>query len=113
SHDLNDGYKAFFVFKAETVANDFLYGSSDVFGSASISRCVVCECQIVVDRLGTSDETCGMTGDDGIVRQLLDRVHGIISADIDKSFDIQFVEDIENLVIYFSVLMDFRQFVTA
>ena len=65
---------------------------------------MVCKSQVVVDRLRASDETCGMTGDDGVVRQLFDCVHGIISAYIDKCFNIQLIKNTEDFIVYFPCL---------
>ena len=74
---------------------------------------MVCQGKVIVNGLRAADETGRMSGDDRIVRELFDRIHGIISADVDKCLDIQFVEDLEDLFIYFAVLMDLRQFVAA
>ena len=54
-----------------------------------------------------------MTGNDRIIRKLLDRIHGIISTDVDKCFDIKLIQDAENLFIHFCILMNRRQFIAA
>ena len=74
---------------------------------------MVRQCQVIVYGFGASDKTGWMTGDNRIVRKLFDRIHRIISTDIDKSFYVQFVQDGKNLFIDFSVFMDFRQFEAA
>ena len=74
---------------------------------------MVCECQVIVDCFRASDEACRVSGYDRIVGQLFNRVHGIISADVNKCLDVQLVEDIKDFIIYFSVFVDFRQLVAA
>ena len=69
--------------------------------------------QIIVNGLRTADETCRMTCYDRVVRKFLDRVHRVISADVDESLDVQFIQDTEYFFVNFFVLMDLRQFVAA
>ena len=59
SHNFNDRNEALFIFQTETVADNFFYRCTDVFSSASISRCMVCECQVIVDCFRASDEVFG------------------------------------------------------
>ena len=69
--------------------------------------------QIVVNRLGTADEPLRITLDNRIVGKLFDRIHGIVSANIDEGFDFQLLQDFENLLIYFRILVNFRQLIPA
>ena len=50
---------------------------------------------------------------DGKIRKLLDRIHGIIAADIDEHLDVQLIQDAEDLLIDIRVLVDIRQLKTA
>ena len=54
-----------------------------------------------------------MSFDNGIIRQLLDGIHGIVAADINKRIDLQFVQNRENFLINLHVLMDLRKLISA
>ena len=74
---------------------------------------MVSEGQVVVYGLGHAQELLGMALQDRVIGQLLDCVHGIVSADVDESFDVQLVHDFEELLINLRILVDLRQLVTA
>ena len=69
--------------------------------------------QVVVDGLGAADELLLRAGQQGIVKQLADGVHGIVAADVDEHFDVQLIQQFENALIDRLVLMDFGQLVAA
>ena len=69
--------------------------------------------QIIVNGLGHAQEFLGLSGKDRVVGKLFDGIHGVVSADIDKRFDIEFIEDLEDLLIDALVLVDLRQFEPA
>ena len=47
----------------------------------------------------------------GIIRQLFDGIHGIVSADIDKRLDLQFIQYLEYLFVYLRILVNVRQLI--
>ena len=71
------------------------------------------KCKVIVNGLRNTKEFLGLSGNDGIIRQLLDGIHGIISADVDKCIDFQFVQNIKDFLIDSSVFVDFRKLITA
>ena len=70
---------------------------------------MVGEGQIVVDGLGHTQKLLLMPLHDGIIGQLLDGIHGIVSSDINEGFDVQLVQNLENLLVDLTVLMDLRK----
>ena len=71
------------------------------------------KCKVIVNGLRNTKEFLGLSGNDSIIRQLLDSIHGIISANVDKCIDLQFVQNIKDFLIDSSVFMDFRKLITA
>ena len=74
---------------------------------------MVCQCQIIINGLRYPKELLGLAGKDGIVGKLLNGIHRIITANVDKCINIQLVQDLENLLINISVFMYFRKLVPA
>ena len=74
---------------------------------------MICDRQIVVNGLGAADELLSCACQKGIVRELLDGIHGIIAADVNEYFDIQLVQKGKDLLIDGLVLMNARQLITA
>ena len=95
------------------ITNDLLDGSTDVLGSAAVSRCMVGQSQIVVDRLRASDKFDIAACQKRIIRKLFDGIHRIISADIDKCFNIKLIQQRKNLIIDRFILVDLRKFIAA
>ena len=50
---------------------------------------------------------------DRIIGKLFDGIHRIISADVDKYFDLRFIHNGKDLFIDFGIFMDLRQLKTA
>ena len=71
------------------------------------------EGKVVVNRLRASDEAGAEPGHNRVVGQLFDGVHGIISADVNKRLNIQFLQDRKDLVVNRPVFVDLREFVPA
>ena len=113
SHYLHNAHKTLAVLQAEAVPDDLFYRGSDIFGSASIAWGVVRQRQVIVNGLRASDKAGRMSGHDSVVGKLLDRVHRVISADVNKGFDIQLVKDRKDFLIDSLVLMDLRQLKAA
>ena len=113
SHNLHDGHQSFAVLKAKTVADNLFYRCSNIFRRTSVSRCMVCQCQIIINGLRASDKTGRISHHNRIVGKLFDRIHRVIAPDIDKRLNIQLIQKLKNLLIHFPVLMDLRQFITA
>ena len=53
--------------------------------------------EVVVNRLGHAEEALRLAGEQRVIGELLDGVHGVVAADIDEALDVQLVENIENL----------------
>ena len=113
AHDLDDRDQFLLIGESKPIADDLLGGGGDVLGRAPIARRVVRQSQIVVDGLRHAHEFLGLSRQDGVIGQLLDRVHGIVSADVDEALHVQLVEDLENLHVDLLVLVDGRQLVAA
>ena len=79
----------------------------------SIPRCVVCLYQVVVNCLRYTDEADITSDTCSIAGKLTYCIHRIISADVDKCIDFQFIQNIEDFLIDSSVFVDFRKFITA
>ena len=58
SHNLYNRNDSVLSLQAEAVTDNLLHGGTDIFCSASISRCVICQCKVIINRLRTSDESC-------------------------------------------------------
>jgi len=110
-HNLDHRDHRFVIGQTQCVADHFLGGCSDVFGCASKSRCMVRQRQVIVDRFRYAEKFLRLSGQDSVIAQLFDRVHGIIAADIDKRLNIQAVQNFKNFLKNLPVLMNFRQFI--
>ena len=113
SHDLNDRDKSLAVLQTEAVTDNLFYRCSNIFCRASVSRCVIRQSKVIVNCFRASDKSCRISHHNRVVGKLFDRIHGVISSDIDKCFNIQLVQNFKDLFIYFSVFMNFRKFVPA
>ena len=69
--------------------------------------------EIVVDGLRAAHKALLCAGEECVVRELPYRVHRVVAADVDKDFNVQFVEQRKHLVKDFLVLVDLRKFVAA
>ena len=69
--------------------------------------------QVIVNGFGNTQELLAMSLDNGIIRQLLDGIHGIIASDIDKDLNIQLIQYGKYFFIKCRILMDIRQLITA
>ena len=74
---------------------------------------MVCKGQVIVNGFGNAQELLAMSLDNGIIGQLLDGIHGIIAADIDKDLDVQLIQYGKYLLIKCRVLMNIRQLIPA
>ncbi len=110
SHNLKNGDGFLVVIgEAKRIPDDLLGRSRNIFCRASEAGCVIRKRQVIVNRLGHSQELLLMSLDDRIIRQFLDGVHGVVSTDIDESLNLQLVQNLENFLIDFGILMDLRQ----
>lgn len=71
------------------------------------------QCQVVIDCLRHTKEFLCLSCQDRIVRKFLDRVHGIVSANIDKCINVKTVQYIKDSLIDSLIFMDLRKFKTA
>ena len=113
AHDLNDRDRAVCCEDRHTVADDFLHGSTDVLRCRAVTRCMVRQSEVIVNSLRAADETDFGACQHSVIGKLLDRIHGVISADIDEAVDFKIVKDTEDLVKCLSVLVNFRELETA
>ena len=113
SHDLDDGDGLFLIVQTQGIADNLLGGSGDVLGGASEAGGVVGEGQVVVNGLGYAQELLLMSLQNRVVGQLLDGVHGIVSADVDECLNLQLVHDFEQLLINLRILMNLGQLIPA
>ena len=113
AHDLNDDDLAVRVSHGPAVADNLLYGGSDVLRGGAVARRVVGQREVIVDRLRAADKADLRARDNAVVRQLLDRVHRVVAADVDKAVDLEILKDLEDLLIERLVLMDLRKLVAA
>ncbi len=74
---------------------------------------MVCDGEIVVDGLRNTHEALLFAFLCCIVRQHLDGIHGIVAANIEQTFDLILVHNLEHLIIDFLIAFDLRQFITA
>ena len=74
---------------------------------------MVGERQIIVNSLGASHKADLRTGDDSVIGKLLDGVHGIVAADIDKAVNLQIRQDLEDFFIDLPAVVDVRKLVAA
>ena len=91
AHDLYDDHLLFFIREAKAVPDHFFGRGCNVFCGTSIARRMVGQGQVVVNGLRNAHELLGLPRQNCIIRQFFDRVHGIISADINKAFNIQLI----------------------
>ena len=69
--------------------------------------------KVVINGLGTSDETNLGAGNYSVIGKLLDGIHRVISADVDKAIDLKFIEHLEDLLVKLFVLIDVGELVTT
>ena len=91
SHDLHDRNHIFLISKSQCIADHFFCGCADIFCSTSESGCMVCQRQVIVDCFRNTKELLSLSCENRIIRQFLDRIHGIISTNVDKRINIQFI----------------------
>jgi len=113
SHDFHNGDHVFLISQTLCIADHFFCGSTDIFRCTPESRCMVCQCQVIVYGFRNAEELLGLSCKDRIIRQFLDSIHGIISADINECINVQLIQDFENLFINCFIFMNLRKFVTA
>ena len=69
--------------------------------------------QIVVDGFWHTHEADVAADQVAVIRELLNGVHGIISADVKESFDLELLKEGEDLLVNFVIFLDFGEFVAA
>ena len=113
AHNLDDDDLSVRISHRPAVADNLLYGGSDVLRGGAVARRVVGQREVIVDRLRAADKADLRARDNAVVRQLLDRVHRVVAADVDKAVDLEILKDLEDLLIERLVLMDLRKLVAA
>ena len=101
SHDLDD--RDGFLLVDRGVEDDLADRGSDIFCSTSESRCMVGEDQIVVDRLRNSDEFHVTADLLRVAGELVDGIHGVVSADIEEVTDVHLTEIVKDRRIDFTL----------
>ena len=71
------------------------------------------QCEVIVNGLRYAKEFLLLAGQDCEIRKLLDGVHGVISANIDKRINIKTVQYTKDLLIDGLVFVDLRKFKTT
>ena len=74
---------------------------------------MVCNRKIVVDRLRNTHESLRFVMSSRIVGKHLYGIHRIVSACIEQAFDIMFLHDLKNFLIYIFMSFDLGHFKTA
>ena len=69
--------------------------------------------QIIVNGFGNSHKANPAAVKQGIIGKFLNGIHGVISPDIEEIFNLQFVQDLKDLVVKLGSVLDLRQLVTA
>ena len=87
SHDFNDGDR--FLLIDRGVQRNFTDGCSDIAGSTAVSRRVIGQNEIVVDRLGNADKADRTFDLRCIAGKLADGVHRVVAADVKEIADVQ------------------------
>ena len=87
SHDFNDGDR--FLLIDRGVQRNFTDGCSDIAGSTAVSRRVIGQNEIVVDRLGNADKADRTFDLRRIAGKLADGVHRVVAADVKEIADVQ------------------------
>ena len=113
SHNLNDTYGWFGSTEAFVVADDFLHGCCNVFCSRAVTRCVVCQWEVIIDCFRNSHEFLWFIFLCGIIGKHLDSVHGIISTDIEEIFNVVFFHDFKHFIVYFFISLNLWKLITA
>ena len=113
SHDLNNADGRFGCSEAGVVPDDLFHGCGDIFGGGAITRGMICKRQIIVDSFRNAHEFLRLIFFGGIIRQHLNSIHGVVSANIKKIFDIVLFHDLEHSVIDIFVALDRRKLITA
>ena len=111
AHDFHHGHKPIAVYRG--ITDQFLHDHANVLCRRSVAGCMVCQHQIVIDGLGHTHETNITAHHSAILMQLIDGIHTVISTDIEKPANIQFLQNGEQLLIYLRIVRDIRQLVTA
>ena len=84
---LNDGDR--FLLIDRGVQRNFTDGCSDIAGSTAVSRRVIGQNEIVVDRLGNADKADRTFDLRRIAGKLADGVHRVVAADVKEIADVQ------------------------
>ena len=113
THDLDDAEFRFGCTEGLVVADDLLHRGGDELGGGAVARRVVGHRKVVVDGFRDTDEFLVFSVHRGIVGQLLDGVHGVVTADVQEVFDVVLLHKEEHLLIGGFVAFDLRQLVTA
>ena len=107
SHDLDD-IDTFQIVNIGVIGN-LTDGTCNVFGSRAKAWCMVCHDQIVVDRLWHTDDADIIADGSRVSRELGNRIHGIVSADIEECTDVHFLKDGEDFFVHRNVVLHIWQ----
>ena len=97
AHDLHDGDILGAVNGG--VADDFLHYHADVLGGTAVTGGMVGDHQVVVNGLGHAHKTDLAADMAAVIRQLADGVHAVVAADVEEIADVQFLQDLEQLLV--------------
>ncbi len=111
SHDLNDSDGIQRINGG--IPDDLLYGRGHVFGGGPEAGRVVGVHEIVVDRFRNPDKADRTADHGAVLGELIDRIHGIVSTDIEKRADLIFVQQIENADVGFFIRANGRQLIAT
>ena len=111
AHDFQDGHILLVIY--QSVTDDLLCNGADILGCAAISGGMVCGRQVIVNGLWNAHKADSAAVEQGIVGKLLNGVHGVIAADIEKVLYLQLVQNGKYLIVYLPVITNLRQLETA
>ena len=113
SHDFNDTNGGLFHTEGLVVTDDFLHAGCDIFSCGTVSRAVIGYRQVIVNCLGNTHEALRLIVSSRIIGQHLHRIHGVISACVEKTLNIMLFHDFEYFFVYFLMSFNLRHFETA
>ena len=91
SHNLYDRNGRLLNAKALVIADNLFHRSCNIFCCGTISRTMVCNRKVVVNRLWNAHKPLWFALHCRIIGEHLNRIHRIISADIEQALDIIFL----------------------
>ena len=84
-----------------------------IYLAAAVSRRVIGEGEIIINRFRDSYELSRISFDNRIVGKLFDCIHRIIAAYVNKTLYIKFIKNFEYFFVGLDVFMNLRQFIAA